>query len=218
VVLRLVIFGAPGAGKGTQAALLSKKFSAIHLSTGDLLREAIRKKTAVGLEARVFMDRGDLVPDEIVLRIVKEKFDTDVGERAFLLDGFPRTLMQAQVLDVFLRDSNRSLSGVVSLEVSEEKLLKRLAGRLTCPLCQSSYHIGQFAAGEEARCKKDGELLVHREDDQEAAVRARLRAFEKQTLPLRAYYESRGLLKRVSGEGSPSDVFERILEALGEVG
>jgi len=214
--MRLVIFGAPGAGKGTQAARLSERFSAVHLSTGDLLREALRKKSAVGIEARVFMDRGDLVPDEIVLRIVKDKLDLDVKGKSFLLDGFPRTLTQAQVLDDFLRSSERSLTGVVSLEVSEEQLLKRLAGRLTCPLCQSSYHMGQFGEGEEIRCKKDGELLIHRKDDQEDAVRARLRAFEAQTLPLKAYYESRGLLKRVSGEGTPSEVFDRVLRALGD--
>lgn len=212
-MLRLILFGAPGSGKGTQSALLVQRYNLIHLSTGDLLRLAIQANTEQGLFAKSFMDAGRLVPDHVVNQIVLEQLKTTLHGKSFILDGFPRTLAQAEMLDAFLLAENQSLSKVFDLKVPESSLVDRLTGRLTCQVCGTLYHASRFGS-QPLVCAKDGQPLLKRPDDSMEAVTNRLSVFNQQTAPLKEYYAQKGLLTPVSGEGTPDEVFKRISDVL----
>jgi adenylate kinase len=190
VTLRLVLFGAPGAGKGTQARLLVERFGLTHISTGDIFRRAIRERSDLGLQAQTYMDAGKLVPDEIVIGLVRDLMDSGIGDRGFVFDGYPRTVPQAKSLSELL-GFHRRVGAVVSLEVDREHLIGRISGR---------------------------QAAEHRKDDAGDAVRVRLDAFAAQTLPLKRYYADMGLLVEVDGTGSPEEVFSRIESCIAEKG
>lgn len=215
VVLRLVLFGAPGAGKGTQAELLCERFGLLHISTGDIFREAMRQGTPMGKIAQTYIDGGNLVPDEIVIGLVADCLEDRIGPKGFIFDGFPRTIPQAEMLDAVLLKSSRPLSAVLSLEVPTDVLVRRISGRRVCPNCASAYHVDTLPQGQ-ITCPKDGTLLVQRKDDKESAVETRLEAFARQTLPLKAFYEEKKLLLSIDGVGSPQEVLARTISSLGE--
>jgi adenylate kinase len=207
--MRVVLFGPPGAGKGTQAGLMCGKYNLAHVSTGDILREAVAKGTKTGLEAKSFMDRGELVPDNVVIAIVKEKI-REIGDDGFVLDGFPRTLAQAEALDAALDELELPLEHVFSLEVSDEELVRRLSGRRVCPKCGEPYHLVSKPPKVAGKCDKCGAELVHRADDQPDAIRNRLKVYSDQTRPLLGYYEAKGILNDIDAVGGIQDILARI--------
>lgn len=215
IVLRIVLFGPPGAGKGTQAGLLSEKYGAAHISTGDILREAVANGTEVGLLAKSYMEKGELVPDEVVIAIARAKLES-IGEQGFLLDGFPRTIAQAQSLDAALKDIAKPLEAVVNLKVDNDELVRRLSGRRVCPACGEPYHVDSKKSAIEGKCDKCGGDLVHRADDQPEAIMNRLNVYDKQTSPLLGYYEQSGILKNIQAAGDIKEVFRTIVAALGQ--
>lgn len=212
--MRLVLFGPPGAGKGTQATLLVEKLGVEHISTGNALREAVANGTEVGLKAKSYMDVGELVPDEVVISIAKEKL-ASVGDRGYLLDGFPRTIAQAEALDVALSEIDKPLDAVVNLEVDDEELVRRLSGRQMCVDCKEPYHNISKPSNLGDICEKCNGKLMTRDDDKPEAVRNRLNVYKEQTAPVLGYYEKKGLLKTVDAVGSIDDIFGRILNTLG---
>ena len=212
--MRIVLFGPPGSGKGTQASLLKQRYGASHISTGETLREAVAKGTRVGLEAKDYMDRGELVPDDVVIAIAREKV-ASVGKNGFILDGFPRTIAQAEALDAALSDLGKALEAVVNLRVDEDELVRRLSGRRVCPSCGEPYHVESKPSKEAGKCDRCGAELVQRDDDKPEAVRNRLRVYEAQTAPVLGYYECKGLLRNVDAVGGIEDILGRIAGSLG---
>ena len=212
--MRIVLFGPPGAGKGTQASLLSDKYGAAHISTGDTLREAVANKTEVGLKAKSFMEKGELVPDDVVIVIAKEKL-ASVGETGFILDGFPRTIAQSEALDAALAEIGKPLEAVVNLQVDVDELVRRLSGRRVCGSCGEPYHIDSKKPSAEGKCDLCGAGLVHRADDQPEAIRNRLKVYENQTAPVLGYYQGTGILKNIPAAGGILDIQNKISEALG---
>lgn len=212
--MRIVLFGPPGAGKGTQAGLLSEEYGAAHISTGDILREAVANKTEVGLKAKSFMDKGELVPDDVVIAIAKQKLGS-IGDEGFILDGFPRTIAQAQALDAALSEIGKPLDAVVNLQVDDEELVRRLSGRRVCPGCGEPYHVDSKKSKVEGKCDKCGGDLVHRADDQPEAIRNRLKVYNSQTSPVLGYYDSAGVLKNIPATGGIEEILGRIKAALG---
>ncbi len=200
--MRLVFLGPPGAGKGTQARELAREWGVVHLATGDMLREALAAGTGLGLEAKRYMDRGALVPDEVIIDLMRERLVRPDAARGFIVDGFPRTIAQAEALASLLKDSGQALDRVIYFEISEPELLRRLTGRRICRRCQTVYHLISAPPRRPDVCDKCGGELYQREDDSEATVRHRLEVYAQQTAPLLAYYSERGLLVPVAGEGS----------------
>jgi adenylate kinase len=209
------MLGAPGSGKGTQAQRLQKEHGFPQISTGDLLRRAVADKTALGLKAKKVMDAGELVSDDIVLGMIKERIAQPDAKRGFLLDGFPRNTAQADSLDALLGGLKLSLDSVVLMDVDFEVLMKRLTGRRTCSKTGAVLNI-YFSPPEELEaCRKAGGELVQRDDDNEATIRNRLQVYERQTAPLVAYYTQRGLLKTISATGDVDAVYKRFKATLG---
>ncbi|MFN3975345.1 MAG: adenylate kinase [Dehalococcoidia bacterium] len=209
----IILLGPPGAGKGTQAALLARCLGLSHIATGDLLREHQRKGTPLGNLARSYMEKGLLVPDDLVIRMLLERLGMpDCQERGCVLDGFPRTVEQAQALDRALAPN--SVEKTLLLRVSQEELVRRLSGRWTCRVCQRPYHSESNPPKVPGRCDVDGGELFQREDDRPEAVRQRFRAYEEQTAPLIAYYRKQGKLVEINGEGEMDVVHRAILEAV----
>jgi adenylate kinase len=208
------LFGPPGSGKGTQASLLKEKYGAAHISTGDTLREAVANKTEVGLKAKAYMEKGELVPDAVVIAIAKDKL-ASVGEKGFLLDGFPRTIAQAEALDAALNEIEKPLDAVINLQVDDEELVKRLSGRRVCPGCGEPYHIETKVPKVDGKCDKCGGDLVHRADDQPEAIRNRLKVYNDQTAPVLGYYSGKGILKNIDAVGDIAEIQARIAKALG---
>ncbi len=200
--MRLVFLGPPGAGKGTQARELAREWGVVHLATGDMLREALAAGTGLGLEAKRYMDRGALVPDEVIIDLMRERLARPDAARGFIVDGFPRTIAQAEALASLLKDSGQVLDRVIYFEISEPELLRRLTGRRICRRCQTVYHLISAPPRRPDVCDTCGGELYEREDDSEATVRHRLEVYAQQTAPLLAYYSERGLLVPVAGEGS----------------
>jgi adenylate kinase len=215
--LRLVLLGPPGAGKGTQAKQLEEKLRIPQIASGDLLRTAVRNKTALGLEARRYMDQGALVPDELVLRMIEERLAQPDAARGFILDGFPRTLAQAEALRAMLEAKHQAIDAVLALVVPDQEIIKRISGRRTCKNCGAMYHTIFDPPRNVGLCNKCNGELYQRDDDAEDTVKMRLEVYDTQTRPLLNYYQDRGLLKRIEGVGSLDDVRRRIDAAIEEV-
>ncbi len=213
--MRLLFLGPPGAGKGTQARELAAELGVPQVATGDMLREALAQKTPLGLEAKRYMDAGALVPDEVVIGLIAERLREPDAERGFILDGFPRTIPQAEGLDRLLEDLGQGLDRVVYFDVSEPELRRRLTGRRSCPGCQATFHLVSAPPRVEGRCDRCGSELVQRADDREAPVRKRLEVYARQTAPLLDYYRDRHLLVSVTGEGDITAIRRAIRDAAG---
>ncbi|HIC91085.1 MAG TPA: adenylate kinase [Syntrophaceae bacterium] len=212
--MNLILLGGPGAGKGTQAKKLIEKYGIPQISTGDILRAAVKEGTELGLKAKAYMDKGELVPDELVIGIIEERLKQPDCQKGYMLDGFPRTVVQADALDQVLRNMGSKIDHVISIDVDKEELVKRLTGRRTCRQCGAMYHIMFNPPKKEGACDKcDGELY-QRDDDNEETVRSRLEVYEKQTFPLIQYYKDKGLLRTIDGIGSIDEIFNRITKIL----
>jgi adenylate kinase len=212
--MNLIFLGPPGAGKGTQAKRLIERLAIPQLSTGDVLRKAVADGTPLGQKAKPLMAAGQLVPDEIVNGIVEQALDKPEYQKGFLLDGFPRTVPQAQALDAALQKRGRKIDHVLLLEVPIDVLVSRLSGRLTCPKCQTTYGKDSPPKNDNL-CDKDGEKLIVRPDDQPEAVRKRMQEYGTKTALLTGYYKARGVVRPVDGVGTVDEVEKRILQALG---
>jgi adenylate kinase len=209
----IILFGPPGAGKGTQGTLLAERFGLPRLSTGDLLRDAVRQGTALGSQARRYMEAGELVPDDVILGLVREYLESE-AQGGVIFDGFPRTEMQARALDRLLQDLGRRVDAVLVLEVADETLVRRIAGRRSCPACGAVYNIHLDPPAVTGTCDRCGSGLVSRADDDEATVRRRLAVYRAQTAPLIDYYERSGAtrLERVPGDRSVEQVQQSLVE------
>ena len=215
--MNLIFLGAPGAGKGTQAKKVSEKYGIPQISTGDMLREAVAKGTGLGKKAKEYMDKGELVPDEIVIGIVKERLQQPDCERGFILDGFPRTLAQAKALDEMLKELNKKIDGVINIAVPEEEVVKRIVNRRTCRNCGAVYHLIYNPPKEDNKCDKCGGELYQRDDDKEETVRERFRVYKQNTEPLIDYYRKKGVLYDVDGTKDINGVWEEIVAVLSKL-
>ncbi|MCK4910908.1 MAG: adenylate kinase [Thermodesulfovibrionales bacterium] len=213
--MRLVLLGAPGAGKGTQAKMLIEKYGIPQISTGDLLRAAVKEGTELGKEAKGHMDSGGLVPDSVVLGMMKERLGADDTKKGYILDGFPRNTAQAEALDGMLSELGMPIEAALSVDVPLEDLMKRLTGRRTCKACGQMFNMYFNAPKAEGKCDKCGGELFQRDDDQEDTIKNRLKVYEEQTAPLIDYYAGKGILKRVEGTGSIDAIFTKVCELLG---
>lgn len=211
----ILFLGAPGAGKGTQASLIAKKLNIPHISTGDIFREAVSKGTELGRKAKEYMDRGELVPDEVVIGIVKERLSQEDCRKGFVLDGFPRTVAQAEALDKVLEDLGAKLDFVFNINVSEEEVVRRLTGRRTCRNCNAVYHVEFNPPAKDGICDACGGELYQRDDDKEETVRNRMRVYLEKTAPLIDYYKSKGVLIDINGELPVDGVTKEIEKYLG---
>ena len=214
--MNLVLLGAPGAGKGTQAARMVDRYNVPHISTGDIFRAAVKEGTPLGLEAKRYMDAGELVPDEVVIGIVVERLGAGDAAEGFMLDGFPRTVVQADALDAALAESGRALDAVVLIDVPRESLLERLTARRQCRECGHIYNVIVDAPTVEGVCDTCGGEVYQRDDDNVETVSSRLDVYEAQTQPLIDYYDAEGILKRFDGTKSMGEVFEGVVAALDE--
>lgn len=212
--MQVIFMGLPGAGKGTQAERIVSEFGIPHISTGDMFRAAIAEATPLGMEAKSFMDQGLLVPDEVTIGIVRDRFQKPDCEKGFLLDGFPRTLAQAEALDTMLEGLGRKIDVVINLFVHRENLLGRLTGRRICKSCGATYHVLFNPPATEGVCDKCGGELYQRSDDTEDVVATRLDVNIKQSEPILAYYEAQGLLKTIDGEQPIDEVYSKISSIL----
>jgi adenylate kinase len=212
--MRVVFLGAPGVGKGTQADRIAAQYEVAKISTGDLLREAVRNRTTLGLEAKSYMDQGKLVPDAVVIGLVKEKLTDPSCAKGFVLDGFPRTVPQAEALGVALASKGIALGRVVNFQVSREDIVRRLSGRRSCPKCQATFHIDFAPPKVDGICDRCGEPLVQRSDDRREAIEMRLKVYDEQTAPLVRYYQERGLLFQLDGSGAVDVVFQHLSQEL----
>ncbi|MDD4334225.1 MAG: adenylate kinase [Desulfotomaculaceae bacterium] len=212
--MNFLIMGPPGAGKGTQAETLVKKLGITHISTGDMFRSAIKEGTEMGLKAKEYMDKGELVPDYVVVGMVKERFTQSDSVCGFLLDGFPRNVVQAEELDEMLKSIGLSLNGVINIVVPREKLVERATGRRICRSCGASYHVSFKKPQAEKICDNCGGELYQRSDDNETAVNNRLYIYEASTKPLIDYYETKGLLRNIDGDQDIDKVMENILKSI----
>lgn len=212
--MRIVLLGAPGAGKGTQAKKLIEKYGVPQISTGDLLRAAVAAGTPLGKEAKSYMDKGELVPDSVVLGMVEERLKKDDCKKGYILDGFPRNTAQAEALDKMLASLNMSLTAAVSVDVPFDDLMKRLTGRRTCKSCGQMYNVYFSAPKKEGTCDKCNGELFQRDDDKEETIKKRLEVYTAQTEPLMGYYKNKGILKSVSGTGSIDEIFSKVCAIL----
>lgn len=210
----IIMLGAPGSGKGTQAKKMSERFGIPQISTGDMLREAVKQGTEMGRKAKSFMDQGGLVPDEVVIGIVRDRLNASDCAQGFILDGFPRTIPQAEALDTVLGELGKKITGVLSLEVDEADLMERLCGRRTCPGCGAMFHVQFNPPKTEGTCDKCGGSLIQRDDDREETIRARLVNYKKSTEPLIGYYRGTGTLQSVRAAGEIEAIFQRIVQVL----
>jgi adenylate kinase len=214
----IILLGAPGAGKGTQAVMLAEKLKLVQVASGDLFRQALQQETELGKQAKAYMEKGQLVPDEITIKMVLERLSAPDCENGAILDGFPRNLQQAKALDKALAPQGKAIDRVVYIKVSEGELLKRLSGRWICRNCQAPYHEVDSPPKVKGRCDRCGGELYQRPDDNVDTVKKRLEVYFKETSPLIDYYEKEGKLLEIDGEGGASKVNQRIVTALQQGG
>ncbi|MDU3081971.1 MAG: adenylate kinase [Staphylococcus epidermidis] len=210
--MNIILMGLPGAGKGTQASEIVKKFPIPHISTGDMFRKAIKDETDLGKEAKSYMDRGELVPDEVTVGIVKERISEDDAKKGFLLDGFPRTIDQAESLSQIMSELDREIDAVINIEVPEEELMNRLTGRRICEKCGTTYHLVFNPPKVDGICDIDGGKLYQREDDNPETVSNRLSVNVKQSKPILEYYNNKGVLKNIDGSKDIDEVTNDVIE------
>jgi adenylate kinase len=210
----LILLGPPGSGKGTQAHMMVERYYIPQISTGDILRAAVKEETSLGKEAKRYMEQGELVPDELVVSIIRDRLKASDCDGGFILDGFPRTLPQAEALDTTLKGMEREIDYVLNIEVGKDELIRRLTGRRTCRSCGAMYHIMFNPPKNDGICAKCGGELYQRDDDKQKTIRARLQVYEKQTAPLIDYYCKRGLLRSIKGVGEIKDIFHKIVKAI----
>jgi len=215
-ILRLILMGPPGCGKGTQGKKLEAKYGVPQLSTGDALRQAVRDRTETGLKAKEYMDAGGLVPDDVIIGIVRERLSAPDCKNGYILDGFPRTIGQAEALDTMLSKQNVTLTAVVNLEVPDEVLIERLSGRRQCRKCGLGYHVKFNPPKVEGVCDACGGELYQRDDDNESTVRSRLEVYKRDTAPLLDYYAAKGILANIPGVGNIEDIYSRICSLIDE--
>lgn len=212
--MNIILMGLPGAGKGTQASEIVKKFPIPHISTGDMFRKAIKDETDLGKEAKSYMDRGELVPDEVTVGIVKERISEDDAKKGFLLDGFPRTIEQAEALNSIMSELDREIDAVINIEVPEEELMNRLTGRRICEKCGTTYHLVFNPPKVDGICDIDGGKLYQREDDNPETVSNRLSVNVKQSKPILEYYNNKGVLKNIDGSKDIDEVTNDVIDIL----
>ncbi len=212
--MRLVLLGAPGAGKGTQAKKLIDKYGIPQISTGDILRQNVAEGTPLGKEAKSYMDKGELVPDRVVLGLVEDRLKKDDCKKGYILDGFPRNTAQAEALDKILASLGMSLTGALSVDVPKDDLMKRLTGRRTCKGCGQMYNVYFSTPKKDGVCDKCGGELFQRDDDKEATIKRRLDVYDAQTAPLIDHYKKGGILKSVTGVGNIDEIFTRVCTVL----
>jgi adenylate kinase len=212
--MKLIIMGPPGAGKGTQAALIKETYNIPHISTGDMFREAIKNQTPLGVEAKSYIDKGLLVPDSVTIGLVKERLANKDCQEGFLLDGFPRTIPQAEALNIILEELNIKLDAVVNIDVDDSVLIDRIVGRRVCPICKAGYHVKYLQPKVEGVCDECGGQLVQRKDDTEETVKNRLEVYANQTKPLLEFYNKLDLVKSIDGIGEIDVIFNNIKLAL----
>jgi adenylate kinase len=213
--MKIVLLGPPGAGKGTQAKQISNRYNILHISTGDMFRKNISEKTELGLKAQGYIDKGMLVPDELTIDIVKDRLENDDCKNGFLLDGFPRTVKQAEALDLFLNEKGNKIDSALLIKVPESSILDRMTGRRVCPKCGASYHIKFNPPKIAGKCNGCNSDIIQRKDDSEETVSDRLDVYNKQTEPLIEYYNSKKVLYAVDGTQDIDIVFENICDILG---
>ena len=213
--MKIVMLGAPGAGKGTQAKMIAEKYSIPHISTGDIFRSNIKEGTALGLEAKSYMDQGKLVPDELTVKILLDRVAKDDCKNGYVLDGFPRTIPQANVLKEALEAQNDKIDYAINVDVPDENIVRRMSGRRACVTCGATYHIEHVPPKQEGICDKCGSALILRDDDKPETVLNRLKIYHEQTQPLIDFYNNEGILKEVDGTIDVKDVFANIVTILG---
>lgn len=214
--MKIIMLGAPGAGKGTQAKMIAEKYSLPHISTGDIFRANIKNGTELGMEAKKYMDQGQLVPDELTVKILLDRVAKDDCKNGYVLDGFPRTIPQAEVLDKALTELNEKIDFAIDVDVPDENIINRMSGRRACVSCGATYHVVYNAPKKENICDTCGSELVLRDDDQPETVKKRLTVYHDQTQPLIDYYTQKGVLRTVDGTVDMKDVFTAIVNILGE--
>ena len=212
--MNLILLGPPGAGKGTQAQRIVDRYHIPQISTGDILRAAVKESTPLGMKGKGFMDQGQLVPDEIVIGIIEERLKAKDCDPGFILDGFPRTIPQAEALQPILTNIEKKIDHVINIEVDPEELLRRLTGRRTCKNCGAMFHLFFQPPKKEGICDRCGGTLYQRADDKEETIRTRLKEYEKQTAPLIQYYQGKKTLRSIQGIGGPDQIFDQIIRLL----
>ena len=212
--MKIIMLGAPGAGKGTQADIIANRYEIPHISTGDIFRANLKEGTELGKKAQVYMDRGDLVPDELTVEMLLDRVANEDCKKGYVLDGFPRTIPQAEVLDKELSAKGEAVDYCINVDVPDENIVTRMSGRRSCPKCGAIYHIVHIKPDKEGICDKCGTALTQREDDREETVRKRLAVYHEQTAPLIDYYEKKGLLRTVDGTRDMKKVTEQIESVL----
>lgn len=214
--MKIIMLGAPGAGKGTQAKMIADKYSVPHISTGDIFRANIKNGTELGMEAKKYMDQGQLVPDELTVKILLDRVAQDDCKNGYVLDGFPRTIPQANVLDEALNKLGEKIDFAVNVDVPDENIIRRMGGRRACVSCGATYHIEHVPPKAEGVCDRCNSELILRDDDKPETVKNRLEIYHEQTQPLIDFYEAKGVLKNVDGTVDMNDVFAAIVSILGE--
>lgn len=213
--MKIIMLGAPGAGKGTQAKMIAEKYSIPHISTGDIFRANIKGGTELGMEAKKYMDQGQLVPDELTVKILLDRVAKDDCKNGYVLDGFPRTIPQAEVLDKALAELGDAVDYAIDVDVPDENIINRMGGRRACVTCGATYHVVHVPPKQEGICDKCGSELILRDDDKPETVKKRLDVYHAQTQPLIEYYTKKGILKSVDGTVDMMDVFAKITDILG---
>ncbi|MBQ0042372.1 MAG: adenylate kinase [Lachnospiraceae bacterium] len=213
--MKIIMLGAPGAGKGTQAKMIADKYKVPHISTGDIFRANIKNGTELGMEAKKYMDAGQLVPDELTVKILLDRVANPDCENGYVLDGFPRTIPQAEVLDKALTEKGEAIDYAIDVDVPDENIINRMSGRRACLACGATYHIVHIPPKTEGVCDRCGQALVLRDDDKPETVKKRLDVYHAQTQPLIDFYTAKGILKSVNGTVPMEEVFESIVKILG---
>ena len=213
--MKIIMLGAPGAGKGTQAKMIAEKYGIPHVSTGDIFRANIKNGTELGMEAKKYMDQGLLVPDELTVKILLDRVAQEDCRNGYVLDGFPRTIPQAEVLDQALTERGDRIDFAIDVDAPDENIVKRMSGRRACLACGATFHVEHIPPKQEGICDRCGQELVLRDDDKEETVQKRLEVYHEQTQPLLAYYEKKGVLRTVDGTKTMQEVFAAVTALLG---